>query len=288
MTVATLPQDTYVGPGVYDMSAEAYFADPVPGGSLSSTGARKLLPPSCPAKFKHGQGQDEAPKKVFDFGTAAHKLVLGNGPELVLVDEARWDTKAIKAQVAEIRERGAVPLKRADYEAVHEMADAIRQHPFAAALFTEGAPEQSLFWVDKATGVTCRARYDWLRSPIDGQLIIPDYKSAASADKRSFEKAVTEFGYHQQDDFYRRGAYALDLADDVQFVFVVQEKEPPYLVNVIQLDEIYGLIAEDRNNRALATYAACMESGIWPGYSDDVVHLTPPDWLKTQHDREYR
>jgi len=30
-------------PGVYDIPAEAYHADPVPGGSLSASGARDLL-----------------------------------------------------------------------------------------------------------------------------------------------------------------------------------------------------------------------------------------------------
>lgn len=39
---------TITEPGVYDLPAEVYHADPVEGGSLSSTGARKLLPPSCP------------------------------------------------------------------------------------------------------------------------------------------------------------------------------------------------------------------------------------------------
>ncbi|MGW9447058.1 hypothetical protein, partial [Bacillus mobilis] len=43
-------------PGVYDGIPEAvYHRDPVPGGSLSSSGARKLLAPSCPALFKYDQ-----------------------------------------------------------------------------------------------------------------------------------------------------------------------------------------------------------------------------------------
>jgi hypothetical protein len=38
-------------PGIYPgVPDEVYHADPVEGGSLSSTGARKIL--DCPAKFK--------------------------------------------------------------------------------------------------------------------------------------------------------------------------------------------------------------------------------------------
>jgi hypothetical protein len=43
---------------------------------------------------------------TFDFGHAAHKLVLGAGPEIVVVDAERWDTKAIKEEVAAIHAAG--------------------------------------------------------------------------------------------------------------------------------------------------------------------------------------
>jgi hypothetical protein len=65
---------TITGPGVYDQVPEhVYHADPIPGGSLSSSGARKLLAPSCPALFKHDQDNPQPHKKTFDIGTAAHK-----------------------------------------------------------------------------------------------------------------------------------------------------------------------------------------------------------------------
>src|SRR5258708_26204894 len=38
--------------GVYGIPADAYHADPIEGGSLSSSGARRLLPPGCPALFR--------------------------------------------------------------------------------------------------------------------------------------------------------------------------------------------------------------------------------------------
>jgi len=168
-------------PGVYDIPEADYHRDPVPGGSLSSSGARKLLPPSCPAIFRHEQLNPPPPKKVFDLGSAAHKLVLGSGPDLVRIDADEWRTNEVKEQVAKVRERGGIPLKPAEYQQVHDMAAALRRHPVAAALFdpAHGRPEQTLIWQDTDTGVSCRARLDWQPDPGPGRMILPDYKGLA-------------------------------------------------------------------------------------------------------------
>ncbi|MEV4784075.1 PD-(D/E)XK nuclease-like domain-containing protein [Streptomyces tuirus] len=161
-----------------DLSNEAYHADKT---SLSSSGARKLLPPSCPAKFRYEQDNPQPPTKTFDYGNAAHKLVLGNGPKLIVIDHDTWNTKEAKAAVADARAEGGIPLKQHEMQMVKDMAAAIRRHPLASALLEPayGAPEQSGFWVDEATGIRCRVRFDWLPSHQEGRLIIPDYKGLA-------------------------------------------------------------------------------------------------------------
>lgn len=287
---ATTETTVIDGPGVYDIPEHVYHADPVPGRSLSSTGARRLVPPSCPAIFRHEQLNPPAPRKVWDIGTAAHKLVLGSGPELVRIDADEWRTNAIKAEVAEVRARGAVPLKPAEYEQVHAMADAIRQHRVAGALFDGGYghPEQTLIWQDEHTGVWCRARLDWLPNPTGGRLIIPDYKTCLSAAPASIQRSVFDHGYHQQDAWYRAGARALGLADDnAAFIFVFQAKTAPYLVTVVQLDENTQRIAEERNRRALEVYRDCVEADYWPGYSDEITLITPPAWAEYRHTEEF-
>lgn len=279
-------------PGVYPMAAEVYHGDPVPGGSLSSTGARKLLPPSCPALYRHWVDEGEQPSSTFEMGSAAHAMVLGTGPELVLVDRDRWDTKAVKDEVAEIRERGAVPLKREPYEAVHAMAAALRGHPYASKLFAPGAgeAERALVWGEHAewfeadgsghwTTVPCRALVDWLPSARPGRLILPDYKSCASASPADVEKSIARYGYHIQLGFYLRGMRALGLADeDAVGVLVMQEKTAPYLVTVVQPDDTAMRIAAIRVREALDIYAECTATGRWPGYADDVVLAELPPW----------
>jgi PDDEXK-like domain of unknown function (DUF3799) len=277
-----------IQPGVYeDMPADVYHGDT---GSLSSSGARKLLPPSCPALFKYEVDNPPPPKPHFDLGNTAHKLVLGVGPELELIEYERWDTKAAKAAVAEARERGAIPLKPDAYHQVHAMADALRSHPWAGRLFQPGTgrPELSLFWHDGPTGVTRRARLDWAPDPGTGRLIIPDYKTCRSAEPGALERAMYEYGYHQQADWYRAGAQAVELADrDAEFVFVCQETRRPYLVTVFQPDTMAMRIAAARNRRAIQTYAECVETGHWPGHTDDVAYLSLPPWAENHEIQEY-
>lgn len=274
-------------PGIYQMTNEAYHAD---RGSLSSSGARMLLPPSCPALFRHAQDTPQEPKKTFELGTAAHKLVLGEGPDLVQVDADKWTTAAVKAEVAAIHDEGGVPLKPAEYQQVHDMADALRRHPVASVLFdpARGRPEQSLFWRDRPTGIMRRARFDWLPDARSGRLIIPDYKTCRSAEPNALARAVEEFGYHQQDDWYRAAARALDLADDsAAFVFVCQEKTAPYVVTVVEMDAEARRIGAARNRRALEVFAECTESGVWPGYSDEIAYLSLPHWAAIRDTEEY-
>ncbi|MGH3584828.1 MAG: PD-(D/E)XK nuclease-like domain-containing protein [Pseudonocardia sp.] len=274
-------------PGIHQITNEEYHAHRY---ALSSSGARKLLPPSCPALFRHAQDHPEPPKKHFDIGNAAHKLVLGNGPKLRKIKYEKWTTNEAKDAVTAARAAGEIPLKPAEYQQVHDMADALRRHPVAALLFDpeHGVPEQSLFWRDDRTGVMRRARLDWLPHPRAGRLIIPDYKTCASANPDKLARSVEDFGYHQQDDWYRSGAKALGLADDdAAFVFVCQEKTAPYVITVIDMDATARRIGAARNRRALETFAECTRTGYWPGYSDEISHLSLPPWAEFRDTQEY-
>ena len=88
------------------MPEDAYHADPAPGGSLSASGAKLLLPPSCPALYQCAGLGRRPPKAEFDYGTAAHMYVLGAGPVIVLIDAPDWRTKAAQDAREEARAQG--------------------------------------------------------------------------------------------------------------------------------------------------------------------------------------
>jgi hypothetical protein len=269
-----------VEPGLYDIDAELYHSDPIPGGSLSSTGARRIT--DCPARFKYFLDHPEPYKPEFEFGTAAHTVILGNGPELVTVDGPRWDTTETKARVAAIRAAGAVPLKPEARQRIDDMAEALANHAEAADLLTPGSglAEQSMFWEEG--DIWMRSRIDWLR-PDE----IVDYKSARSAHPDYLRKAVQDYGYHQQDPFYRRGAIHLGLIPpNGSFKFIFQEKQPPYLVTVVELDFPARVIGGELNDRALHTYAMCRETGYWPAYSEGTTYISLPKWAERKYVEE--
>lgn len=272
-------------PGIYDgIPEDVYHGDPVPAGSLSSSGARKLLT-TCPAIFDYERRNGAAPRRVFDFGHAAHELVLGVGAGIAVIDAGDYRTNAAKEARDTARAAGKTPLLAAEYATVEAMAAALRSHPLASALLRRGRglPEQSMFWQDEQTGVWRRARADWLPAArVSGRTIVTDYKTAATADPREFGRAAASHGYHQQAAWYSDGLMALRGDPAVAFVFIVQEKTAPYVVTVVELDADAIATGRALNRKAIDLYARCESTGRWPGYTDDVALISLPRWYDAQ------
>ena len=269
------------GPGVHDISEHDYFAAT---GALSCSGAKLLLPPSCPALFRYRQDHPEH-KDVFDFGSAAHKMVLGAGPELAVIDAPDWRTKKAQEAKKAAYAGGRTPLLAAEHAQVLAMTEAIRRHEIAGPLLDPangGHAEQSLFWVDEETGVHRRCRVDRLPEPGRGPFVVTDYKTTDHADPDSIAKAVTNYGYLQQEQWYLDAVRALGLDEDPDFWFVFQEKNAPYLVNVARVREGDRWIGRARNRQAIERFRDCTERDVWPGYEGDtedgITDITLPPW----------
>lgn len=286
-TEAVDPAPRITTPGIYQLTDDQYHRDPVPGGSLSSTGARKLLPPGCPARYHHDRHADTTTSTTtFDIGKVAHLLVLGAGARLVVVEAPDWRTRAAREQRDAAWATGRTPILTEQYDQAAAMAAAVRRHPAAAALLdpTTGDPEQSLFWTDPPTGTWLRARVDFLRHRAPGRVIVVDYKTTTAGDLDHVSRSIHAYGYHQQAAWYLAGVRALGIAVDPAFVFVFQEKTPPHLVATVQLDPIAERIGAQLNRRAIDLYHQCTTTGHWPGYPDDVQLVTLPTWAERQHE----
>jgi len=267
------------------MPEETYHQDPVDGGSLSSTGARQM---AVPAKYKAAQGARRVERAEFDFGSAAHKVVLGAGQDLHIIMKApgvpadNMLTKAAKEDKAAARAAHKIPIMADDYQAVHAMAAAVDAHPLAAQLLRgDGVSERSLFWIEPVVDVWCRARLDrWALLP-SGRWVAVDYKTTTSVRPRDIDKDIRTWGYWQQDDFYRRGIRGTGLDSDPAFMFVFQEKTPPYLIQVVQLSAQALMYGHQKNRQALERFRDCRTADIWPGYDDagDILTVELPSYL---------
>lgn len=277
-----------------DLDEVEYHRDVVPerlGRSLSHSGAKTLLTKSP----EHFRWERDHPvyKDVFDFGSAAHKYVLGEGPPITVHEydtekvKSPKSTSAWKAQQAEVRKAGGILLLPDEHAQVLAMAAKLREHPIAGRLFVpgNGKAEVSLFWQDDPTGCFLRARIDWLRTT--GRPIAVDYKTSVTADPDAFGRRAVDYAYYMQDPWYLAGIQELGLADDPAFVFVVQEKDPPYAVTVIELDEESRRIGRESMRRAIDLYTECQSTDTWPSYADGVASASLPRWFVNQHDERY-
>lgn len=260
---------------VRGMTDEDYHADPVPGGSLSSTFAR-LLTEHVPAKA-HALYLDNRSTAAKNLGKAAHRQALGAGPELI-VWQHDGRTKAGKAERLDAAPRltteAAVAVTEEQRDRIVGMSEALQAEPEVAAILRTTVAEVSGF--AQENGVWLRSRYDLLATHLSY-----DYKTTEDASRRGFAKAMAAYGYHQQAEFYLRVLRLLEHpAGDRPFRFICQETRPPYLIQIHTPDHEAMSVAEALNDRAIRVYAEAVAAGAWPGFPT----LTPePTQLPTYY-----
>ena len=272
--------------GVHDWTAEEYHADPLRpwGGSVSSTTLRHVLwaDGGSPAQVRWEQLHPEH-KDAYDCGSVAHRLVLGKGERIHVVDATAWTTKAARDARDAARDDGAVPLLRKDFARARRLMHAVLRHPDAGPLFApgRGVPERSVLWTDDLTGRYCRAmldRFPALDGP--GRPLAVDLKTTISVRTRDLVRTVVKYGYDQQAAHYLDGLASLGLVD-AGFLFVFAEARAPHLVRVVQLSQTWLERGRRRNREALEVLDRCLDLDDWPGAPPGLLTLEPPGWLDT-------
>ena len=255
--------------------------------ALSVSGMKQLLPPSCPALFKHYQSNRRPEKRAYDFGHLVHGLVLGDGPTIVTLPYPDWRTKSAQAAAKEAHAAGDVPILWHEFSQGMAAASAVLRNPTAADLLARGRPEQTLTWTDP-TGVPMRARVDWLPDKRPGQQFTAvDLKTTGgSAHPSEFARQAAKFEYVMQAAHYMDGIKACGLDDDPAFVLIVVETSAPHLVSLVQFDEYDLQIGREKIAEAVNIYRGCVESGVWPGYSEEVQTIEMPAWYRIAHEND--
>lgn len=261
-------------PGWYDDIPDVeYHADFT---ALSSSGA-KLLAHRTPFEFWWAQTHPPTRKREFDLGHAAHRLILGKGAEIEVLDYPNYNTKNAREERDAAYDAGRIPLLAKQNDQVEAMAERAREHSLGAALFAEGIAERSGWSVDEATGIRCRVRPDWL-TWIGDVLYIVDVKTCADADPAVFAKAAVGFGYHQQQAWYLELVRELTGAEHISFLLFAVSTKPPHMITTHFCDDDALAEGERANLRARRIFARCLESGHWPEYSIEPNSISLPKW----------
>lgn len=261
------------------------------GGSLSSTEAKRVL--EAPATYMWFKTHPQPASKAFDLGHIVHGLVLGTGlevvayPEEVLGKGGAATTKAAREFAAQARKNGQIPVKEEDLDVPAAMAEAVLAHPLARTFFESGAPEVSIYAQNH--GVWMRGRVDWVHSPSEdsAQVVLIDLKTTATVPTpTNFARTAATYHYGLQREWYRY-IWQANTAIIPEFIHVAVTKTPPFLVAVIELDAEFEQIGKTQMNRALTTWRACNDSGVWPGLATDTCLVGPPTWYaNTELDEE--
>lgn len=274
-------------PGLYQVPEHLYHRDPVPGdGSLSHSGIKNLIPPNCPAIFKWERDHPRGATKAMDLGSVVHSLVLGNGADVEILDFPNYQTKKAQEAKAAAIKAGKIPQLTHQYAEAEAIAQAVKERDNAAALFSDGDPELSGFWFDREYSIWGRLRIDWL-TYIASRPTIVDFKTAADASPEARGKSAGEHGYILQDPYYRRGLAAILGCDplDIDFIFVVVQTTPPYIVQehrLLPTDTERGL---ELCRIGMEKFRHCTDTGQWPPWSDEIDDLPLAGFQRTRAER---
>jgi len=293
-------------PGAYrDIPITAYHgAEICAGPSISSTGLKVLASEKgartkgqTPRHFWEGSSlnPNRAPRIVTDalrLGAAFHDALLL--PEVFDRDYyvlPEGFSRAAKVKMAaEIAEAdaaiaaGMTVLKVEECIRTNAYVDAMRADELIAPLLTNGEAEVTFAWIDEETGVWCRARPDWM--PLDLSCGL-NVKTDQDASWSGFSKSIAKYGYAQSAALELDGYKAIFGETPSRYFHPVLEKpgenwrEGDYIATAL-----WELPFEDiergrwLNRMALRTFADCLASGKWPGYTAEAEFCGLPGYAR--------
>lgn len=281
---------------VFDMPIEEYLAVD----ALSATGLKLLA--RSPWHYRNRVEVDPTPAMLR--GTLAHCAVLepdAMALRYVVVPEGapnkpsrrQWEAKnpspesksAMAWWTLFLQENaGRELVSNEDYNTCQMQLAAVRDEPELAALLSVGYGEVSIFWIDEATGIYCKARPDWLpliSGMLRGSSITPlDLKTCADESPSGFGRAAARLRYDLQAAHYTAGIEATTGMRVDKFVFGAVTSKPPILaVPYVLTDEIRDQ-GRDERRELMERLAWCQREDKWPAYGAGIQLLDFPAYAK--------
>lgn len=233
------------------------------------SGSRLGLLARSPAHYREAVDNPKEASEAMRFGSLVHSLLLepGSNNYLVLPEGMRKDKRNKDYQALLSTGR---PLVRAkDMEAAEEMVDAVTMDHAAALALADCSFEEAFFWQE--AGVQCKGKLDFYNPEA---YYIGDYKTCVDASPDRFRYKVLDMGYLLQLAHYQAAIKQSTGREDYPGVLVIaQEKDSPYVVQVYSVSQPLIDEAHEHRRRLLELYKECSTSGVWRGYSKEIVEL---------------
>lgn len=294
--IAIARGDGWLQDGEHDIEAERYHMDPTEETSLSASLSKKLIEYSpwhaWTGHPRHNPDYEVADKLQFRVGRAFHKLMLGKGDEIAVLDYDSYRTKDSQADRDQAIADGLTPLLTHQHEKLLKQVQSAKRQIGAreelAYAMAGGIPERVYIWTEDtpAGPVRCRMMVDW--TPHSGNLL-PDFKSTAgSAGPDEWgQKVMWQTGCDIQDAFYRRGFRKLMGRDFDAVMFAVVENEAPWAMMHHRCDPEAQAYADREVQWAINAYAMCLKHNRWPGYPRHMAWQMRPGWRSAKIEQRY-
>lgn len=261
-----------------------YHADPCERPSLSSSIARVLLEQSpAHAWVAHPKLGNiaKASTKPQDEGTLIHTLLLGEGPEIEIIDAGDFRTKAAREARDAAVEAGRLPVLTDAYDAALATAEVLRGRLGDRGIELDGDSEVAIEWTEPGHDgpVLCRGRLDHVKGAT-----IYDVKKIQSAAPGARARAAMNYGMDVQHAAYSSALTKLkpELAGRVELIFVFVEIEPPFAVVPCPVSGMFADYGERRWYRAVESWERCLNKSRWPSYTPEPIDV--PAWAVVQEE----
>lgn len=282
---------------VFDMPLEQYLAVD----ALSASGLKLLA--RSPWHYRNRVETDPTPAMLR--GTLAHCAVLEpdamDKRYCVVPEDAparpsrrQWEAKKPSAEsqsamawwtLFQQENAGRELVSHADYSLCQTQLAAVKDCPELAELLRSGHGEVSIFWIDPATGIYCKARPDWLPRDNEWNVVALDLKTCTDESPNGFGRASARLRYELQDAHYSAGIEAVT-GKSGRFAFGAVTSKPPVLAMPYFLtDEIRQQGREERAE-LMERLAWCQRENKWPTYGAGFQLLDFPAYAKASGEVE--
>ncbi len=286
-------------PGFYpDVPEARYHNDPVIEPSLSSSVGKELVNRSPrhgwmkhPRLNKAKALEVEKTDRKKDIGSAAHKLILGKGRAIKVLNYDDYKKHDAQRAARAARDADMVPILADDMrkvELIHEaFMDQILDTELKGYFEQPGQSELTFVWREK-NGVWCRGRMDRLPDECREAAfpILADVKTTTtSAHFSDWEYAAYDLAFDFQSVFYPRGIRALCPAirdPNLTMKFAVIEQDEPFCLSVNEFPGLATHEAMEDVELAVKMWGACLKRGTdikaWPGYGGQTNTMDKAPW----------
>lgn len=264
----------------WDVPEHVYHADKE---SISQSMLKTFMrsPPEYAARYVTRTLPPTPPSAAMQFGSLVHVLLLEpdrSGGDIVVMPEGlnlkRKADREIRDGLIDALKPGQLLVSPDDYARAKAAVASLRAHPVIASVLAEAEHiERSARWVDRATGLPLRCRFD----AVTASGLCLDVKTTGGY-LDAFHRSAAGFGYHVQAAFYRWGLAELGF-DAPRFLLAAVRSEAPHDVLVFELTPDALGRGHSKIVAGLERLDQCIATGLWEHENaNEVIPLELPPW----------